>query len=162
MLAPVTLSECRRFVAEHHRHNIAPQGWLWGVSVRDDDGDLLGVATAGRPVARALDDGWTVEVTRTCTTGEPNANSMLYGACIRAAKALGYRRVFTYKLCSESGASLRAVGFVLDAVLPERAAWVRNDGGRYQEDLFGEPRRPSEAKERWKWERGDRTQEVGQ
>jgi hypothetical protein len=39
------------------------------------------------------------------------ACSMLYGAAWRAARALGYRRLVTYTLASEGGASLRAAGW---------------------------------------------------
>jgi hypothetical protein len=38
---------------------------------------------------------------------------MLYSACARAAKALGYGRIITYILESESGTSLRASGWVM-------------------------------------------------
>jgi hypothetical protein len=84
---------------------------------------LVGVATVGRPVARLLDDGCTVEVTRTCTRQVPNANSMLYGAAWRAARALGYTRVITYTQEGESGSSLRAAGFVRAAELRARPGW---------------------------------------
>jgi hypothetical protein len=57
------------------------------------------------------DDGWTAEVTRLATTGERNACSMLYRAAWRAAKALGYRRLITYTLPEEGGASLRGARF---------------------------------------------------
>ncbi len=67
----------------------------------------------GRPVARMSDDGWTLEVNRVCTDGARNACSMLYGAAWRAAKALGYRRLVTYTLPEEGGASLRAAGWKL-------------------------------------------------
>lgn len=67
----------------------------------------------GRPVARVLQDGWTAEVTRLCTLGDKNACSMLYAASWRAARALGYRRLITYTLKSEGGASLRASGWRL-------------------------------------------------
>jgi hypothetical protein len=146
-LRPVTLAVARRFVGEHHRHNLPPRGWLFGVGV-ESGGELVGVAIAGRPVARALDDGRTVEITRTCTDGTDNANSMLYGAACRAAKALGYHRAFTYNLASESGASLRAAGFEVDAVLPDRPGW---DNGRHrvERDLFGSRRTPAGPKVRW-------------
>ncbi len=65
---------------------------------------------AGRPVARAFDDGLTLEVNRTCTDGTRNANSMLYGAVWRAARAMGYARCITYTQHDESGASLKAAG----------------------------------------------------
>lgn len=73
----------------------------------------------GRPVARHYDDGLTLEVNRVATDGCENAGSALYGAAWRAAKALGYRRLITYTLASESGASLRGSGW---RVVAERAA----------------------------------------
>ncbi|MEV5878084.1 XF1762 family protein [Streptomyces sp. NPDC052101] len=81
------------------------------------------MAIVGRPVARHLDDGTTLEVTRTASDGTPNANSLLYGAAWRAAKALGYRRLVTYTQEGESGASLRGAGWRLIANRPPRAGW---------------------------------------
>ena len=72
---------------------------------------IVGVAIVGRPVARELDDGLTVEVTRLCTLGAYNACSLLYGAARRAADAKGYRRGLTYILASEGGDSVRAAGY---------------------------------------------------
>lgn len=71
----------------------------------------MGVAVVGRPVARMLQDGFTAEVTRLCTDGTRNACSMLYSACWRAAKALGYRKMITYILNTEPGTSLKAAGW---------------------------------------------------
>lgn len=110
-LRPITRDEAHAYIREHHRHHGAPVGELWRHAVHDDAGVIVGVATVGRPVARALDDGLTVEVTRLCTDGAPNACSMLYGAARRAADAKGYRRGLTYILASETGASLRAAGY---------------------------------------------------
>jgi hypothetical protein len=75
--------------------------------------ELCGVAIVGRPVARLLQDGYTAEVVRCCTDGTRNAPSMLYAAAWRACRALGYRRLLTYTLPSEGGASLRAAGWRL-------------------------------------------------
>lgn len=100
-LRPITRDEAKAFVKEHHRHHGAPVGDLWRHAVHDDEGVIVGVAIVGRPVARALDDGLTVEVTRLCTLGAPNTDSMLYGAARRAAGAKGYRRGLTYILASE-------------------------------------------------------------
>lgn len=147
-LRPVTLSEARRFVGQLHRHNLPPQGWLFGVGV-EVEAELVGVAIAGRPIARRLQDGVTVEVTRTCTDGTRNANSMLYGAITRAAFALGYRRVITYTLASEPGSSLKAAGFRQDGETPPRSTWSTPSRLRVQQDLFGNERRPTEAKVRW-------------
>lgn len=72
---------------------------------------IVGVAIVGRPVARTLDDGWTLEVTRVATDGTKNACSALYASAWRAARAMGYQRLITYTLPSEGGASLRAAGW---------------------------------------------------
>lgn len=150
-LVPITLKEAGRIVGDWHRHNKPPKGGLFAVGCREDD-VLVGVAIVGRPKARALQDGMTAEITRVSTNGARNACSMLYGACIRAAKALGYRRVFTYTLASEPGTSVRASGFVKDADIPARETWNTPSRPRTQTNLFGEEMRPSEAKVRWKWQ----------
>lgn len=148
-LVPMSLDVAKRFVGEHHRHNLPPVGWKFGVGVATDDGELVGVAMAGRPVARMLDDGRTLEVIRTCTLGTQNANSMLYGAVARAAKALGYDRLFTYTLADEPGSSLRAAGWEKDADVPAAASWSVPSRPRIQVDLFGNERRPPGEKTRW-------------
>lgn len=100
-LRPVTRDEARAFIRDHHRHHGVPLGWLWLNGAHNADGQLAGVAVSGRPVSRGLDDGFTTELTRMCTVGEPNAPSLLYGAARRAAIAKGYRRGLTYILDSE-------------------------------------------------------------
>jgi hypothetical protein len=99
-----------------------------------DETGLVGVVTIGRPVARMLDNGTTLEVTRCCTDGTPHAASMLYGAAWRAVKALGYRRLITYTLKSETGVSLRAAGY--------RALYETRD----RPDGWDTPSRPREIK----------------
>lgn len=109
-IQPISYREACAYVAEHHRHHQPPQGWLFGCAANDGE-RVVGVVMVGRPVARHLDDGWTAEVTRLCTDGTKNTASALYGAAWRAAKALGYRRLITYTLAEEGGASLRAAGW---------------------------------------------------
>ena len=148
-LRPITITGARALIAQWHRHNLPPVSALFAVAVGNPE--ICGVATVGRPVARRLQDGWTCEITRVATDGTYNACSILYGACRRAAAALGYRRVFTYTLASESGASLRAAGFVVDTAVPARQTWSVPSRRRSQVDLFGSNRRPTEAKVRWRW-----------
>jgi len=112
-LTPITQREAFAFIREHHRHHAAPRGSIIQVAVSDDDYRVRGVAVVGRPVARRLQDGWTAEVVRVATDGAPNACSMLYGACWKAVRALGYRRLITYTLPEEGGASLRGAGWRL-------------------------------------------------
>lgn len=71
----------------------------------------MGVAIVGRPVSRYLDDGWTLEVNRLCTDGTRNACSFLYSAAWRAARNMGYKRLVTYILDTETGTSLNAAGW---------------------------------------------------
>lgn len=147
-LRPVSIAEARAVVGRLHRHNKPPQGGLFAVGV-EEDGELVGVAIIGRPVARMLDDGWTCEVVRVATTGARNACSMLYGAASRAAKALGFRRIYTYTLAEEPGTSLKASGWAHDADLKARPTWSCPSRPRYQVDLFGTDQRPPGAKVRW-------------
>lgn len=111
-IQPITYAEACEFIRCFHRHHLPPQGWKFGVAVNDGE-RVCGVVTVGRPVARRLDDGWTLELTRCCTDGTPNAASMLYGAARRAAFALGYKRLITYTLDTEPGTSLKAAGWKL-------------------------------------------------
>lgn len=74
---------------------------------------MVGVVIVGRPVARRLDTGYTLEVNRLCSIGTKNACSMLYSAAWRVAKNLGYKRLVTYILSSENGASLYASNWKL-------------------------------------------------
>jgi hypothetical protein len=110
-VVPLTLAEANAFVSQHHRHHGPVVGHKFSMGVMDGPDRVAGVCIVGRPVARGLDDGWTLEVTRCCTDGTPNAASALYGAARRAAFALGYRRLVTYTLASEPGTSLRAAGW---------------------------------------------------
>ena len=111
-LVPMTLGEANEFVKRYHRHHQPVPGHKFSIGVSDGEA-IRGVAIVGRPVARAMDDGMTLEVNRVATDGAENACSMLYGACRRAAFALGYKRLVTYTLPSEGGASLRGAGYRL-------------------------------------------------
>ena len=109
-LVPITYREACSFINLHHRHHLPPQGWKFGVAVANN-GEIVGVATIGRPVARYLDDDFTLEVTRVCTDGTPHVASKLYAASWRATRAMGYQRLITYTLIEEPGTSLKAAGW---------------------------------------------------
>lgn len=116
-LTPVTLPVANRYVQKWHRHHAPlPGGFGWFcIAAVNPEGDVCGVAIAGRPTNRNNDDGQTVEVLRVATDGTRNACSLLLGACARAARAVGARRCITYTLDEETGSSLRAVGWVREA-----------------------------------------------
>lgn len=111
-ITPISLTEANAFVSARHRHHKPVVGHKFSIAAAAND-TVHGVVIVGRPVARHLDDGMTLEVNRCCTDGTRNACSMLYGAAWRAAKALGYGRLITYTLPEEGGASLRASGWTL-------------------------------------------------
>ena len=109
-IIPVSLSQANDFVEQHHRHHKPVRGHKFSIGCITD-GRLAAVAIVGRPVSRHLDDGFTLEVNRLCSDGTKNACSFLYAAAARAAKELGYRKIITYTLDTENGASLRAAGW---------------------------------------------------
>lgn len=67
-LVPVRSRQAKEFVRTWHRHHPPFAGQIFAI--------------VGRPVAvaRHLDDGATLEVTRTAGDGTRNTNSLLYGA----------------------------------------------------------------------------------
>lgn len=120
---PVSWQEAQDFVIGHHRtHPDPPPGHKFCTGVAADR-ELVGVAIVGRPVAKAYQDGLTLEVTRTCTDGTRNANSMLYAAAWDGTKGMGYQRLVTYTQAGESGASLRAAGWKVVAERKARRGW---------------------------------------
>lgn len=154
-IVPSSIGDACSFVAKHHRHSLRPQGGLFACAL-SDGADIVGVAIVGRPIARGLQDGVTCEVLRVCTLGAINGCSMLYGACVRAARALGYRRVVTYTLKDETGASVRAAGFVRAADVDARPSWSSSNRHRSVviRTLFGEvEKRNTGPKVRWEWTR---------
>lgn len=109
-MQPITKAEADEFIRRFHSHHLPTVGWKFGIACNDGT-KVVGVIVIGRPVARALDDGWTAEVTRCCTDGTPHVASKLYAAAWRAARAMGYRRMVTYTLKEEAGTSLKAAGW---------------------------------------------------
>ena len=75
-----------------------------------------------------------------CTDGTYNACSMLYGACCRVAKEMGYKKIITYILESENGASLKASNFTCEG----KAGGVKWNGIRDTGQSY-----PHEMKTRW-------------
>jgi len=112
-IKPITLAEANYYVDKNHRHHRATVGGKFAISCWNNE-IMVGVAICGRPVSRYLDNGEILEINRVCTDGTKNACSMLYGACCRIAKEMGYKKVITYILTSESGTSLIASSFILE------------------------------------------------
>lgn len=111
-IVPATLREANAYFALKHRHHKRPvRGLRFAIALIDESEGVHGVALVGRTKARAYKIGDVAEICRVCTDGTPQACSRLYGRACAIAKLMGYERIITYTLASESGASLRAAGF---------------------------------------------------
>jgi hypothetical protein len=150
MAVPVNIGDARAFVDRHHRHHRAPLSGLFAIGCAMQDGSafcqccggIVGVVIVGRPVARALDDEWTCEITRlACFPEARNAPSFLYRSAWRAARAMGYRKLVTYTLASEPGSSLLGAGFISVAEVRGRS-WHTPSRPRID-------KHPTEDKIRW-------------
>ena len=141
-VVPLELSQANELVARWHRHHKPVVGHRFSIGVVDEKGELHGAAIVGRPVARLTDHRTTLEVTRLVTDGSPNACSMLYAAAARAGKALGYRKIQTFILDSETGVTLRAAGWEFEQD-SQGGLWVHTDGKPRRDD------QPTCPKQRW-------------
>lgn len=141
-VVPITYREACAYIERHHRHHRPSRGQVFGIAAAEGD-TIVGVATAGRPVSRHLDDGWTLEVNRVATDGTRNACSFLYGAVRRIGKEMGYKRFVTYTLPEEGGASLRGAGWKLIGEAGG-GSWDTPTSGRPRVDLH-----PTQIKLRW-------------
>ena len=152
---PITWAQANAYIDVVHRHhNAHPMGTGFGVAVVDSKSVIHGVALAGIPnAANRLEDGLrTLEVLRVATDGCPNACSLLYAACARVAKALGYSRVITYVLEEETGTSIKAAGWRKDEGEHGNQSWANRPGrtgsnfgpkGRWSLELEGTRRPPA-------------------
>jgi len=136
-IVPLNLSEANKFVAQFHRHNKKVQGAKFSIGLIEDN-ELVGVAIAGRPVVRLLDNGKTIEILRVCTKPEhKNANSQLYARMKRICQLMGYEKIITYTLKSESGSSLKAIHAVpVKDVRPQD--WSRQYRRRIKQPVYRE------------------------
>lgn len=135
---PLKLREANQYVAKFHRHSIPTSGCKFAIGLTEKD-DLIGVAICGRPIARLLDDGKTLEVLRVCTDGTKNSNSFLYDKCRKIAGLMGYSKVITYTLQSESGSSLKALRAVpVSRIAPQ--TWDRPNRKRKDQSVYSQPK----------------------
>ncbi|SRR5579885_918488 len=146
-LIPLTLRKANDFVTCFHRHNgrTSRDGGKFAIGARDGE-ELVGVAIVGRPIARLLNDAFTAEVLRTCTlpNAPKNVNSFLYAACWRAWRAMGGKRLVTYTLTTESGASLRGAGWKVVAQTSP-GGWSRPNRQRRYQQIYGQEKLRWEA-----------------
>ena len=142
---PLTLREANGLVGRLHRHHKPVRGCRFCIGIYDDKKQqIVGAAIVGRPLARMIDQNEVAEVTRLATDGTKNACSMLYAACARSAKAIGFQRIITYLLEDETGVSVRAAGWTKDEHTSTGGQWSRSERPRQltMANIVG-------AKQRW-------------
>lgn len=148
-LEPVSIKEANQFILNYHRHNKPVTGGKAALAATYSDLGIVGVVIISRPIARLADDGYTLEVTRSCVApnAPKNTNSFLYSRAWRLSQALGYHRLITYTLQSESGSSLKAIGFKvvgqINASELGKSGWIYRPNREWQ-DVYSQPK--------FKWE----------
>ena len=146
---PCSLVEANRVVSLHHSHHRPVVGHRFSISAWGD-GEMVGVIIVGNPVAPALCDGTTFEVTRLCVIGHhPNAASKLLGAAWRAARAMGVLRMVSYTRADEHGGCYQASGWRVAAAVRGRAWDTGNKSTRWLPGFY-EP--TTEIVDRTRWE----------
>ncbi|HAH52279.1 MAG TPA: hypothetical protein DCL80_13910 [Balneola sp.] len=134
---PISGHEANDFIKNFHRHNKPVRGQRFSIGASTDK--LVGVAIVGRPIARLLQDGLTAEITRVCVvdTAPKGTCSFLYGRCWRIWQQMGGKRMVTYTLQEESGASLRGAGW---KIMGENkgGGWDREKRKRDWQPIYGQ------------------------
>ena len=139
---PISLREANEFVSNYHRHNKPTQGGRFAIGATTGE-QMVGVAIVGRPLARMLDNGYTAEVTRTCTSPDAikGTVSFLYSACWRIWQAMGGLKLITYTLTTESGASLRGAGWnCIGQTKGSKRGWASAGREREWQSIYAQPK----------------------
>lgn len=115
---PYPVKYAREWIVKVHRRIPQLTGAMWCIGLWEGV-EMRGLAVVGRG-ARMLDvpAGDRIEtliVSRVAVVdGTPNGCSMLYGACSRAARAMGTSGLATYIHEDEPGTTLIAAGWIRD------------------------------------------------
>jgi hypothetical protein len=117
-IIPLSLKEANEFVTKYHRHNKKCTGHKFSIGAIHND-NLVGVVIVGRPVARKLDNKFTLEINRNCVldTAPKGTCSFLYSRAIKIWQSMGGKKIITYTLDTESGSSLKAVNFSKEGIV---------------------------------------------
>jgi hypothetical protein len=143
IIVPIELSEANALVKRWHRHHKESQGHRFSIGAYDTKKqELVGAVIVGRPVARLVNWRTTVEVVRLVSDGTKNACSILYAAAARVAKELGYEKIQTYILDTETGTSLLASGWECESKSAGGGHGWHSRSGRRDDQ-------PENTKQRW-------------
>lgn len=146
-VVPYTLRKANDFIEKFHRHSkrTARNGGKFAIAA-EIDGEIVGVAIVGNPVSATLMDGFTAEVLRCCVLPDAPKNtcSFLYGRCWRIWQQQGGRRLITYTLQTESGASLRGAGWKIVGEVKPHKRWANKEAAdglsRVEQEIYHQPK----------------------
>lgn len=133
---PITIKEANKFINDHHRHHIptANNAGKWAIGAfHSEKNDIVGVAIASNPVSATLMNRYTIEIARLCVREDaPKGScSFLLSKCCKVWQAMGGKKIITYTLSTESGASLRGAGWKKEGVVKPHKRWLnktKSDG----------------------------------
>lgn len=125
---PITIKAANEFIKTFHRHHrptIRNTG-RWALAALDNNNEMVGVVIAGNPISPNYMDGYTIELTRLCVREKsPKGTcSFLLGKCCCIWRSMGGKKVITYTLESESGASLKGAGWTLAGTVKPHNRWT--------------------------------------
>jgi len=157
-LRPAALEEANAIVRRWHSHHKPVQIARFSIAA-EDDGHVVGVVIVGNPKAAALQDGYTFEVVRLCTSGGRvvdrhgkehalGAASLLLGAAWKASKAMGVRKLISYIRHDEDGVCYKAAGWRKVADVKGRGWDGGNKAMRWLPGLY-QPTTEVVDRERW-------------
>lgn len=137
-IIPLTLRQANDFVEAHHRHSArtSNDGGKFAIGL-EHDGQLVGAAIVGRPVARMLQRPGAAELLR-CRIGPgapAGSGKALNSRCKRIWQLMGGTKLLTYTLAHESGGSLSGAGFYREADVAGRKWTGSKRGDRAIADL---------------------------
>lgn len=143
-IVPLTLRQANDFVDEWHRHSArtSNDGGKYAIGL-ESDGQLVGVAIVGRPIARMLQIEGAAELLRLCTSpaAPKGAGSQLYSRAKRIWQLMGGTRLHTYTLKRENGATMRAVGFKEPSgSVSGNRQWDTPSRRRKHREIYDEPK----------------------
>lgn len=148
---PLSLREANDFVESFHRHSkrTSRDGGKFAIGASNGE-QLVGVAIVGNPISASLMDGATAEVLRVCTSGAApkGTGSFLYGRCWRIWQQMGGKRMVTYTLQTESGATLRGAGWTIMGEVKPHDRWRE----KRSRDAIAREWQPIYGQGKFRWE----------
>ncbi|MDM1046256.1 MULTISPECIES: XF1762 family protein [Myroides] len=125
---PITIKEANIFISKYHRHHrpTTKNCGKWAISVINKlNNELVGVAICANPVSATYMDGYTLEITRLCVNNEAplGTASFLLSNCAKIWQTMGGKKIITYTLDYESGASLKGAGWEQVAEVKPHNNW---------------------------------------